>query len=218
MQQKCPCTRDRMAAAAAAVMYLQHTVHFALTAWQSPQVFSNPRADYHITLTHLSHFQDARPEPLAADSGLDDAATPSEQRPGPSDWQLRREVAAAAALAAATPPFDLKVRVRRGCSWLLRRRSAFWPSLVSELTNLPTNLFSIQCHKYPSTTIHLQLERVVLARSGTLLLLWADPSGSVAALRGALLAAFPGAPPRQPATIHRFAGTKFDPEINDAWA
>ncbi|GBF98403.1 hypothetical protein Rsub_10468 [Raphidocelis subcapitata] len=52
--------------------------------------------------------------------------------------------------------------------------------------------------------LELQIDRVLLARSGTLLLTWTDPTpGATAALRRALLEAFPGAPAaRQPDIIH----------------
>jgi hypothetical protein len=50
--------------------------------------------------------------------------------------------------------------------------------------------------------LHHQLERVLLARSGTLLLTWLDPTGAVAAVRSAMKAAFPGACSRQASIIH----------------
>lgn len=47
-----------------------------------------------------------------------------------------------------------------------------------------------------------QVERVLLARSGVLLLTWRDASGGAAALRGALRAALPGCAAKQPEIIH----------------
>ncbi|KAI8469452.1 MAG: hypothetical protein J3K34DRAFT_522119 [Monoraphidium minutum] len=50
--------------------------------------------------------------------------------------------------------------------------------------------------------LRLELERVVLARSGTLLLTWSDPGGTAAALRDRLRDRFPGASAKQPFTVH----------------
>jgi hypothetical protein len=47
-----------------------------------------------------------------------------------------------------------------------------------------------------------QLHSVVLAKSGTLLLTWADPHGSVTELRRRLRANFPGASSKQPVIVH----------------
>jgi hypothetical protein len=48
----------------------------------------------------------------------------------------------------------------------------------------------------------LQFERVLLARSGVLLLAWSDASGALAALRRSLHGRFPGACSKQSSIIH----------------
>jgi hypothetical protein len=48
----------------------------------------------------------------------------------------------------------------------------------------------------------VQFERVLLARSGVLLLAWSDPSGALAALRRSLQGRFPGACSKQSSIIH----------------
>jgi hypothetical protein len=53
-----------------------------------------------------------------------------------------------------------------------------------------------------TTCFQLVVERVLLARSGVLLLCWRDISGGVAALRARLRAAFPGACSRQSDIVH----------------
>ncbi|KAF6252861.1 hypothetical protein COO60DRAFT_1643656 [Scenedesmus sp. NREL 46B-D3] len=48
----------------------------------------------------------------------------------------------------------------------------------------------------------LQFERVLLSRSGVLLLTWSDPSGALARLRRSLQGSFPGACSKQSSIIH----------------
>lgn len=66
----------------------------------------------------------------------------------------------------------------------------------------------------PFSTV--QFERVLLARSGVLLLTWSDPSGALARLRGSLHSSFPGACRKQSIIIHtslfRIVGT---PAVSD---
>ena len=134
------------------------------------RVFTNARADLHVTVFHFSHPSDPRPDALSRDGfggggggggsgggggGAEDpAALPPARRPAAGARQLEAELAAAAELVAAAAPFELVV------------------------------------------------ERVVLARSGTLLLLWADPSGGLTRLRAALRNRFPGAPSKQSNIAH----------------
>jgi hypothetical protein len=47
-----------------------------------------------------------------------------------------------------------------------------------------------------------QLDRVVLAPTGTLLVTWRNPDGRIAAFRSRMAAEFPGASDRQAAIIH----------------
>jgi hypothetical protein len=78
------------------------------------QVFSNARADYHITLFHFSHFQDTRPDPLVPTGGADLSVT-AQRRPGPSQTQLQAEVEAARRVVGAAQSLQLQV-------WLFRRQ------------------------------------------------------------------------------------------------
>jgi hypothetical protein len=48
----------------------------------------------------------------------------------------------------------------------------------------------------------VQFERVLLARSGVLLLTWSDPTGALARLRGSLHSSFLGACSKQSSIIH----------------
>jgi hypothetical protein len=48
----------------------------------------------------------------------------------------------------------------------------------------------------------IQFERVLLARSGVLLLTWSDPSGALSRLRGSLHSSFPGACSKQSSIVH----------------
>lgn len=70
---------------------------------------------------------------------------------------------------------------------------------VHSMPRLPTQ------PQHPCTqlsTSNTQLERVVLAKSGVLLLTWTDPTGALTALRRRLRDHFPGHSPKQPFTIH----------------
>jgi hypothetical protein len=89
-----------------------------------PQVFSNGRADYHITVFHLSYFQDTRPDSLSPGGGCD-LNLPVTQRPAATAAQLAAEVAALRRAFVAEVPFELQVGRRLRINlWQLHGRAA----------------------------------------------------------------------------------------------
>jgi hypothetical protein len=80
---------------------------------------------------------------------------------------------------------------------LLARPFAVCPGVV-----VTKGLFCCCCFQLRTARAALQFERVLLARSGVLLLAWSDPSGALAALRRSLHGRFPGACSKQSSIIH----------------
>ena len=117
-------------------------------------VFENSPGDYHVTLFHLSHLFDPRPDTATAAAAAAATAAAPHARPAPATAAVAAEVARARALAAST--------------------------------RAPV----------------LELDRVALAPTGSLLLLWRSPDGAVPRFRARMRAAFPGASARQATIVH----------------
>jgi hypothetical protein len=98
-----------------------------------------------------------------------------------------------AALPAGLPPAALAAAARPSAAALRREEAA------------------VRAAAAATPPPRLAVHRLLLADSGTLLLVSVDASGAVAALRGRLRAAFPGAPPRQSTICHVSLGRVLSP-------
>uniref|UniRef100_A0A7S0X2G1 Uncharacterized protein n=1 Tax=Mantoniella antarctica TaxID=81844 RepID=A0A7S0X2G1_9CHLO len=77
------------------------------------------------------------------------------------------------------------------------KQSAFSPDHAREERSIDD-----ACRGLARGPVELEVDRIVMAASGTLLMLFRDPSGCLAPLRGALRETFPGAPAKQTNIAH----------------
>eukprot|EP00878_Enallax_costatus_P031879 GHUV01034938.1.p1 GENE.GHUV01034938.1~~GHUV01034938.1.p1 ORF type:complete len:292 (+),score=28.25 GHUV01034938.1:485-1360(+) len=172
------------------------------------QVFSNARQNFHITVFHFSHPADPRPDALDPHSGLGQLLLQDSP-----DCQARIEDEGD--LGKLGKLADLSAGVTKQASTTAcPPRVAATCSSIEPVLPVPYNrpgptqqqiqaeqraMASVTSNTTPFT---LQVDRVLLAPSGVLLLTWVDPSGSLGRLRQSLHEAFPGACSRQSSIIH----------------
>eukprot|EP00878_Enallax_costatus_P013701 GHUV01014327.1.p1 GENE.GHUV01014327.1~~GHUV01014327.1.p1 ORF type:complete len:420 (+),score=55.95 GHUV01014327.1:250-1509(+) len=172
------------------------------------KVFSNARQNFHITVFHFSHPADPRPDALDPHSGLGQLLLQDSP-----DCQARIEDEGD--LGKLGKLADLSAGVTKQASTTAcPPRVAATCSSIEPVLPVPYNrpgptqqqiqaeqraMASVTSNTTPFT---LQVDRVLLAPSGVLLLTWVDPSGSLGRLRQSLHEAFPGACSRQSSIIH----------------
>uniref|UniRef100_A0A383VDX6 Uncharacterized protein n=1 Tax=Tetradesmus obliquus TaxID=3088 RepID=A0A383VDX6_TETOB len=199
------------------------------------KVFSNARQNLHITVFHFSHPADTRPDSLDARSGLahclaaQQGSAGAQQQPGNEQQQQTRQqqqqqqndgnpvpgsqhqpslLPTPAAGAAAAGEAQLSAS-QLALLPVHQRPEPTAQQLAAEQAAAAAVVVA-------TTPFTLQFERVLLARSGVLLLTWSDPNGALARLRGSLHSSFPGACSKQSSIIHtslfRIVGT---PAVSD---
>lgn len=198
------------------------------------KVFSNARQNLHITVFHFSHPADTRPDALDLRSGLahclaaQQGSAGAQQQPGNEQQQQTRQQQQQQNDGNPVPGSQHQPS--------LLPTPAAGAAAAGEAQLAASQLALLPVHQRPGPTAQqlaaeqeaaaavvaatppftLQFERVLLARSGVLLLTWSDPSGALARLRASLHSRFPGACSKQSSIIHtslfRITGT---PAVSD---